>query len=276
MKSVTVQAEDKNHFPPARKVAVHGVNVTIGHQIARGAYSTVHDTTDEWGHKLVTKVYHSNVKPEIWRHEVMMLRKFASPWVTPLHHGFEHQGQGYLVMSNVGLALGRCQYEGSNEQIARHVARGLLAGLHHIHRAGYAHTDINPQNVMIEIPANNQMGPVRLVDFAFVSKVADLAVSKRPMALWIPPPEYLDTSHGQRGHASDIYHAALVIKQVATNTKLQYEPDDCLNNLPSLNAQKSDSPLVRALSQALSIRPENRPTAIEMWRMIMHATQRVK
>ncbi len=273
MKAISVPAEDKNHFAPVRGVTFSGVQLRIGHQIARGAYSTVHQATDEWGHALVAKVYLPNVKAEVWRHEAAMLRRFTSPWVAPLLCAFEHKGQGYVVMEHVGTALGRCQFDGSSQQVAKHVARWLLAGLHFLHRAGYVHNDINPQNVLLQLLPGQRLGAVRLVDLAFASRAHELAAAKQPMALWIPPPEYHDTSLGPRSAASDIYHSALVLMQLATHTPLKYEAADCLQDRPARDAMASEHALVRALAPALCVQPERRPTAIELWRGISSAAR---
>jgi serine/threonine protein kinase len=266
VKSVAVPAEDKNHFAPIRQLTVSGVALQIGHQIARGAFSSVHQARDEWGHKLVAKVYQPNIKPEIWRNEAVMLRRFASSWVVPLHCAFEHGGRGYVVMEHAGLALGRCKFDGSAQQLVLHVAKWLLAGLHFLHRAGYVHNDINPQNVLLQVLPGNRLGAVRLIDLAFVCTTQALATSKKPMALWIPPPEYHDPSLGPRGPASDMYHAALLLMQLTTSTPLSYEESDCLQDRPVQDAVRSEHSLVRALAPALSVRPADRPSAIELWR----------
>lgn len=273
MKAISVPAEDKNNFAPIRRLTVSGVKVHLGHQIARGAYSTVHQAKDEWGHDLVAKVYQPNVKAAVWRHEAAMLRRFASPWVAPLHSAFEHERRGYVIMEHVGTSLGRCQFGGNSQRVAEYVARWLLAGMHFLHRAGYVHNDINPQNVLLKSLPGRQLGPVRLVDLAFACQAEELNTSKKPMALWIPPPEYHDTSLGARGAASDIYHGALLLMQVATREQLKYEAADCLEDRPARDAINSEYAVVRALAPAFSLQPAHRPTAIELWRMLLAATK---
>lgn len=268
MKLITVPAVDKMNFAPIRKLIVSGVNISFGHQISRGAFSTVYKATDDWNNNLVVKVYLPNIKSTLWKHEAAMLRLFSSRWVVPLHHSFEHDGQGYLVMENVGSPIGQLNYNYDRCQIVKHVARWLLSGIHLLHSSGYVHNDINPQNVLLQQLSNSKLGAVRIIDFAFVCKVKELEQTKKPMALWIPPPEYYDIAFGKRGFGSDIYHAALILMQLAIDRPLKYEASDCLSDMPAREAKESEIKVVRALAAALNTESSLRPTAVELWRAI--------
>lgn len=266
MRSKKVIAEDMNRLAPIRQIEISGVRYYIGHQIGRGAFSRVHLVKDEAGRSLVAKIYSPGSDPVIWKHEAKMLRKFASPWIVPFHIGFEYQNQGYLLMDHAGAPISRYVFSIDGKKIAKHVARYLLAALHLFHSNGYVHNDVNPQNVLAKMSSDHTLGEVRLIDLAFLRAAKDATLRPAPVALWMPPPEYLESSSREITSAIDIYHAALVLMQIALGKALNYEPSEIAANKPALEASLSSNNFINKLSPALSRDPKDRPTAAELRR----------
>ena len=261
-------AVDTTHLARLPDLTVAGVRYRFTHQISQGNFSTVFAASSEWGDTLVAKRYDARVAPEIRRNEVARLRQFASPWVAYLHAAFAHEQQHYLVLADAGVPIGRCNFHHDLANAGMHVASRLLAGLNLIHAAGHVHGDINPQNILIEISKEKRMGPVRLIDLAFCLPLARYQAANKPMALWMPLPEYLDRSLGERGQAGDIYHAALSLLEILEQKRCAYTEAELLDDLPRREAAASPLPLTRALAPALALRPGDRPSAIGLWRLL--------
>jgi len=269
MKPTKVIAEDKSHNAPLRQFTISGKRYEIGHQIGRGAYSSVHTVKAQKGRSLVVKVYSPKTRSMVWKHEASMLRKFSSPWTVALHAAFEYKGQGYLLMDHGGVPIGRCIFENDRARIAKHVARYLLAGLQLFHSKGYVHNDISPQNVLVNIRENHILGAVKIIDLAFLDSIQDADLSKAPVALWMPPPEYLDNGPKNRTSATDVFHAALVLMQIARGDTLEYTSSDIIANQPAKDASSSKHSFVNKLASSLNVDPIKRPTADELWRLLV-------
>lgn len=268
MKSKKVVAVDKSHKSPLRHITLSDELYEIGHQIGRGAHSSVHTVKDQKGHSLVVKVYSPDTKSTVWKHEALMLRKFSSPWTVALHAAFEYKGQGYVLMEHGGVPIGRCKFEEEGAKIAKHVARYLLGGLQLFHSNGYVHNDINPQNLVVQVHENHILGAVKIIDLAFLRSSKDANSNAAPVALWMPPPECFKSACKHRTTATDVYHAALVLLQIAIGDTLEYTTCEILSNKPALDASSSKNSFIKRLASSLSLNPSERPTAVELWRLL--------
>jgi serine/threonine protein kinase len=271
-----VPAVDTAHLAQLPKLTIDGVRYRFTHQVSKGNFSTVFEASDEWGNSLVAKRYETDVPTDTWKNEIARLRQFTSPWVAYLHAAFLHEEQRYLLMANAGVPIGRCNFNSNQTGAGMHIASQLLAGLNLIHASGYVHGDINPQNIMIEISKGKGIGPVRLIDLAFCLPAERFRQAKRPMALWMPLPEYLDNALGHRDEAGDIYHAALSLLEIFEQRRVDYTEADTLDDRPLRETEASKNPLARALAPALSLRPADRPRAIELWRRLREAHRQTK
>lgn len=271
-----VPAIDKDHRAQLPPLTINGVRYRFTHQISRGNFSTVFEASNEWGDSLVAKRFNANVATETWNNEIARLRQFASPWVAYLHAAFVHEQQRYLLMANAGVAIGRCNIHHNPIGAGMHIASQLLSGLNMIHAAGHVHGDINPQNILVEIGKGQGIGSVRLIDLAFCLPAEHFRQTKGPMALWMPLPEYLDSSLGDRGEAGDIYHAALSLLEIFEQRRVDYAEAEILDDWPRRETAASHNPLARALAPALSPRPADRPSAIELWRRLLEAHRQTK
>lgn len=270
MKALRVQAVDPDHFPALRTATVNGIRYQFGHQLGRGAFSTVFKATDEWANPLVVKVYPTGTQAELWRNEVKQLRRFRCPWVPYLHTSFQHQNATYLVMQEGGYAVSLCRFDNpeQRQRAAMFVARGLLQALILIHGQGQFHADINPQNVLIELNEARTLKGVKLIDFAFCRPSTSLAEGFKHMARWTPPPEFFDRTRPAIGSAVDIYHTGVFLLQVLTGETLEYSEADILADRPQKDALKLGIPIGELIAKAMAPAPDQRPSALELWRLL--------
>jgi serine/threonine protein kinase len=270
VKATPVQAVDKEHFPALRTATVDGVRYHFGHQLGRGAFSTVFKASDEWANPLAAKVYNSTVKPELWRNEVIQLRRFRCPWVPHLHTRFQHEGATYLILQNSGSPLSLCRFDTpeQRQRAAMFVARGVLQALILIHGQDHFHADVSPQNVLIEVDKDRKLKGVKLIDFAFCRPSASLAEGFRHMALWTPPPEFFDRTRSAMGPAVDIYHTGVLLLQVLKGETLDYSEAEILADQPQRDALQFGGPFAAPLAQAMAPAPAQRPSALELWRRL--------
>lgn len=276
MRRRTVAAVDEARFPKLRSATVNNVQYRFGHQVGRGAFSTVYRAMDEWAGSLVAKVYAEGSSEAVWRNEVAQLRRFRCPWVPYLHAVFQSEGETYLIMENGGPAVSLCEFDGAEQRqrAAMLVARGVLHALSMIHLREYLHGDVNPQNVLVTLDRASKPAGVKLIDFAFCRPVASLVGGLQNMNQWMPPPEFFDRTLAVVGPAIDIYHAAAVLLQILKGGPIDFGVDDIRRSRPQSDAHALGTPFGAALARALSPDPANRPSALELWRLLRSSALR--
>ena len=272
MKSIDVPMENRENFPPYRRVTVKEISYSIGHQIAKGHFGTLYEATDTWNNPLAVKVYNRESDEKIVDNEIKQLKKFASPYTVNLYEAFSHEGFHFLIMERFGVAISRVKTKDfdTKVKIFTECARSLLQVLHTIHQRGYMHGDINPQNVLIEIK-NNQISGVKLCDFSFCRKVDSAEKTFMGVANWLLPPELAHDGIERLSGAADVYHAALVLHSLLRDEKLDYTEKEILENKPQIDAFNSESHLIRALAPALEINTQKRVSALELWKNLIGA-----
>lgn len=264
--------EDPASFPAHRELALGGLRYRLGHQVGRGAFSTVYRASDEWGNRLVAKVYRADAPPETWRHEARMLERLRHPNLVHLHGSIELDGCGHLLLSYGGIGVGRLQPQTPVQRLAvvRVVAQGMLQALHHVHTAGCVHADVSPNNVLIDRRA--AQARIALCDLGLCF---DLADPPRRLKLpdWSPPPERLVPGRpGTVGPAMDVYAAAMLLLQVLCGTQdTHFDADGIRAGRPAAFAASLGTPLGEALATALAPAPADRPSALVLWRTLARA-----
>ena len=101
------------------------------------------------------------------RLEAGMLRRLAHAHVVPAIDYFETPDLACLVMPHMDWDLAKLWRLGPpTQEQAKHILRQVLLALVHMHRAGYAHCDLKPSNI--------------LVSRSLEVRVADLGLSQSP------------------------------------------------------------------------------------------------
>lgn len=272
MKAVRVKAIDPQRLAPVQSLTVDGVRYRLQHQIGVGAFSTVYKATDEWGHALAVKVYPSGTKDALWQNEARQLRRFAGPGVVYLHRAFVHEQRAYLVCDDAGVPVSRCRFETPEQRLklALLVAKGVLPALARLHAAEHCHGDINPQNVLLNLDAQQRLQAACLVDFGLCRSQSRLDAGSAAMARWTPPPEFF-LKHPLNGTALDIWHMGVLLLQVITGEVLDYSESEILTDKPLQDARTLAPSIGEALCAALARDPSRRPDALGLWRLIRAA-----
>lgn len=123
---------------------------------------------------------------------------------------FQDHGHGFIVTERIyGKPLGDDE-RGRRRRVvfAVETTMNVLRGLRHMHRRGYLHTDIKPQNILI--PQRGDGPPVKIVDFGGAArKKANDVFRGRSEAGFPPymPPEQFDEP-AVLDDSSDLYQAA--------------------------------------------------------------------
>lgn len=121
----------------------------------------------------------------------------------------------YLVMRYcAGRTLRDVLHEAGSlpEPQLRAIGAGLAAGLHALHRAGYLHGDVKPENIRIDAE-----GRAVLLDLGFAETLA--GQRERPAATPRGSLPYLspEQARGERGSAqSDVFSLGIVLYELAT------------------------------------------------------------
>lgn len=264
-----VTAEDRDKRCPLEAARVAAVEYHFFHQVGIGSQCIVYKAADEWGNKLVVKVYEPKVNRALWRNEVAQLRRFHSPWTPYLHAVFEHQERAFLVMSDGGWSVSRCKFsdQRAREKAAMAVARSVGQILMRIHAQAHFHGDVSPENVLLRFDSDNRLRSVCLTDFALCTPESSLANARPAMADWIPAPEYL-MGQPLAGCCIDTWHLAALLLGLLQANAVQYSSQQILANRVQEDALALGGVLAPLLAPALSLHPEKRPSVLQLWQSI--------
>lgn len=240
----------KEYMPPS--VALRGRDTASVHPIgprSRDAF--------EWG-------------LQRFRKEARALVNFSHPNIVAVYRFFEANGTAYLVMAfEEGMSLGAIlkRHGPVTEDEVREVIEPLLDGVALVHKAGFLHRDIKPDNVIIR---RIDGSPV-LIDFGSARQAATgLDEISQPIvsAGYSPFEQYANST--RQGPFSDIYALGATAYACITG----HRPTDATDRLagahmmPAMEAGKERySPaLLAAIDGALAMSIEDRPQSVEAWR----------
>ena len=206
--------------------------------------------------------------------EARTLAKFNHPRVVRVRTFFEENGTAYLVMDYVdGISLAEHLDRAGGvltEAQALAIMMPILDGLREIHRRGFLHRDVKPQNIYI----TSDSSPI-LLDFG----AARLALGERSRSLsvvltpgYAPYEQY--HRRGEQGPWTDIYACAATLYTLVTGRippdALEREKEDCLP--APLTVRSGLSPAFSAaLVKAMSTDPRRRPASVEEFQALLRS-----
>ncbi len=206
---------------------------------------------------------------ERFKKEAETLVTFHHPNIVTVFRFFQGNGTAYLVMAYVdGESLAQILERAGtlSEPELREILTPLLAGLEHVHNAGFLHRDIKPGNIYIR-----RDGSPVLLDFG----AARLAMGGRSQSLtsivsagYAPFEQY--TTRGNQGPWSDIYALGGVLYRAATGNRPPDAPDRIRDD-PYVSAveaakDKFEPAFLGAIDAALRMDEDDRPQTVGAWR----------
>jgi serine/threonine protein kinase len=251
--------------------------------LGAGGMGEVYEAHDRvLNRRVAIKVILPHIPIDYLLREGRALAAIRHPGIVAVHAMGRHQDFGFLVLERVlGLSLDRmlADRRKRGEPFAVPEAIELLVaiadGLSVVHRAGLAHRDIKPGNVMLA-PG----GRVVLMDFGLVLPHADRA-GHRSVAgsLQYMPPEALtgDIAEGA-AHLGDVYALGVVAYEVLCGALpfADREPVDLYRSktrqpLPRVRELRADvpKPLDDLVAQLMAPEPAERPQGAEaaLWQL---------
>jgi serine/threonine protein kinase len=207
-----------------------------------------------------------------FRKEAQALVTFHHPNIVALFRFFEANGTAYLVMEfEEGMSLGAIlkRHGPITEDEIREVLDPLLDGVALVHKSGFLHRDIKPDNVVIR-----RDGSPVLIDFGAARQaVGGIHEITQPVvsAGYSPFEQYANAS--RQGTYSDIYALGATAYACITG----HRPTDATDRLAgarmmtAVEAGKGrySETLLRAIDRALAVMAEERPQSVEEWRAML-------
>jgi serine/threonine protein kinase len=197
------------------------------------------------------------------------------PNVVNVYEMIEANGTAYMVTKyEEGCSLERWLRDlgrTPSERELREILAPLLSGLERVHRAGFLHRDIKPDNIYLTTDGR----PV-LLDFGSARQ----AITSRSMVMtsivsvgYAPFEQYHED--GNQGPWSDIYALGAVMYRAITGSKppeaaRRLQNDSC-QNLATAYAGRYDARFLTATDRALKVNESQRPQSVAEWRDMMGA-----
>ncbi len=255
---------------------------TMGEKIGEGSFGEVYACVDAWGNDLAAKVLKPLKKYEEVKAaalgEFQKLLLLRHPNITYIYDAFEYRTTFYIITE-------RCY--GSIEDLLTQdwlqgqywlmpIARYLLQAVHFVHINQIVHQDIHAGNVFTSFAKDEMDVPVPDGRRALQFRLGDLGVAKlfheidgtNTRAKWMLPPEVIDTQEfGPLDYRIDIYHAGLLLLEIASSKRLQFTTDEIRNGKPREMALTLPVPWNFALEKALRRHVAFRTDSpMELWR----------
>ena len=246
---------------------------TIGDKIGEGFFGVVYSCKDVWGNDLAAKVLkpvgtYEKVRADA-QAEFIKLLQLRNPHITFVYDAFEYRDTFYIITERCYCSVKQLfAIQNFNGQAwLMPIARSLLQAVHYLHINNYAHQDIHSANVFTAlvkdemVPTNQEIMQFKLGDLG-VAKLFHEVDAKNTRAQWMVPPEVLNPNEfGPIDHRIDIYHAGLLLLELAYSKELRFTPEEILSGKPREMASQLQSPyrfaLEKALRRRVSYRTEN-------------------
>jgi serine/threonine-protein kinase len=208
--------------------------------------------------------------------EARALAAFRHPSLVTVHTLGEHRGLDYIVMERIygtSLADHLDRRAAARRPIAATEGLDLLIavseGLSVVHRAGLAHRDVKPENIMLTADQR-----VVLMDFGLV--LAELNVAEQTTIAGSPPymaPESIvNTVESGSGHLVDLYALGVIAfelfggrRPVEAESLVELARIHATEPVPRLDEVRDDLPqrLVRLVEELMAKDPGARPRSAE-------------
>jgi serine/threonine protein kinase len=200
--------------------------------------------------------------------EARILAGFDHPAIVGVHRLLQANGTAYMVMDYVEGE----SYEARLQRIGTEPDQGslmavvvpILEGLAEVHGKGLLHRDIKPENILI-----NRRGQPVLIDFGSAREAVGKTVTMTSIVTHGYSPIEQYQSQGRMGPWTDIYSVAAVMCRALTGEKPPLATDrlmcDTLSALGQSSIGRFSAPFLKAVEQALSVRPDDRPVSVEEW-----------
>ncbi|MBF0401517.1 MAG: protein kinase [Magnetococcales bacterium] len=214
---------------------------------------------------------------ERFRKEILTLAKFTHDNIVPILYFFETLGTVYMVMPFVegdSLKSHVKKQRGMTEKRLLDIVLPLLSGLETMHKVGFLHRDIKPDNIFIQ----HHNGQPLLLDFGATRQT--MGVGNHAMTV-VMTPEYAPLEQGnadssKQGPWTDIfamgavmYWAVTEVKPLSANIRatamLSQEPDPMPPVAQIARGEYSER-VMKAIDHAIRISANERPQSIAEWR----------
>jgi serine/threonine-protein kinase len=267
-------------FPVGERVAdIYEIKTILG----SGGMGEVYDAHDRvLNRRVALKVVRPNIAADYLLREGRALAAIHHPGVVMVHAMGEHKGVNFLVLERVlGLSLDRMLVDRRHRNEAFSVGEALdllvsvADALAVVHRAGLAHRDVKPGNIMLA-PG----GRVVLMDFGLVLPHVDRAGHRAVVgSLQYMAPEALtgDLAEGA-GSLLDVYALGVLAYELLTGV-VPFDGTEVLElyhaktqrPAPRLSSQRHDVPerLSELIAQLIAVEPHDRPQGAEaaLWQL---------
>jgi serine/threonine protein kinase len=239
----------KEYFP--NDLALRGANHTV---LVRGGQSEVRDQYD-WG-------------LERFLDEARALATFRHPNIVRVLRYFRDNGTAYIVMEyETGLALKRWVPQNAplSQRSLLSIVRPLLDGLEQVHKSGFLHRDIKPDNVYVRADGS----PV-LLDFGSARRVQTNRELTNIVSPGFAPFEQYH-SQGHQGPWTDIYSLGAVMYWMVTGKKpvesaARVKSDSMLPASSLAEASVYGASVLHAIEWAMQPEETRRPQTVAEFR----------
>ena len=213
--------------------------------------------------------------------EARTLARFDHRHLVKVHRFFEEHNTAYIVME---YAKGETLFAYLNrkgvltELELKEILHPILDGLEAVHREGFLHRDIKPDNIVIRA---KDRSPV-LIDFgaarqAVGAKIGSLTAIGTP---GYAPIEQYSTRGNQQGPWTDIYALAVVCYHALTkdvpDDAVARMLDDSLVPVSDRCKGRASQQFLAAIDHALQVAGDARPQSVSEWRAELDDTPIVR